>query len=203
MPLSQDGKNRGGKSAHSITGVPGFSYVYRFSRHYGGVIHEGSISGVCGVENVISEKRLRDHFHEHCESLTPTGFSLRAMASCTPSHQRDMDIGIDDTDSIAHAAVVCQEGARKKHVKRIIFSRKKARWTSPVRLSGRDEKPHGSAGSTNYIPFIPEEDLLRGSGETFIKKPPQTRFSPKGWKRKRQRKKKLSASCGKRHRQQR
>ena len=60
-------------------------------------------------ENVISEKRLRDHFHEHCESLTPTGFSLRAMASCTPSHQRDMDIGIDDTDSIAHAAVVCQE----------------------------------------------------------------------------------------------
>ena len=38
----------GEKSAHSITGVPGFSYVYRFSRHYGGVIHEGSISGVCG-----------------------------------------------------------------------------------------------------------------------------------------------------------
>ena len=37
MPLSQNGNNRGGKkSAHSITGVPGFSYVYRFSRHYGG-----------------------------------------------------------------------------------------------------------------------------------------------------------------------
>ena len=84
-----------------------------FSRHYGG-IHEGSISGVCGGKNVISEKRLRDHFHEHCESLTPTGFSLRAMASCTPSHQRDMDIGIDDTNSIAHIVAVCQEGARKK-----------------------------------------------------------------------------------------
>ena len=26
----------GGKSAHSITGVSGFSYVYRFSRHYEG-----------------------------------------------------------------------------------------------------------------------------------------------------------------------
>ena len=114
----------GGKSAHSITGVPGFSYVYRFSRHYGG-IHEGSISGVCGGENVISEKRLRDHFHEHCESLTPTGFSLRAMASCTPSHQRDMDIGIDDIDSIAHAAVVCQEGARKKaRQKDFLFTQK-------------------------------------------------------------------------------
>ena len=131
-PYHKTEKNVGGKSAHSITGVPGFSYVYRFSRHYGGGDTRGQHLRRMWGENVISEKRLRDHFHEHCESLTPTGFSLRAMASCTPSHQRDMDIGIDDTDSIAHAAVVCQEGARKKHVKRISFSRKK----SKTNLSG-------------------------------------------------------------------
>ena len=99
-----------GKSAHSITGVPGFSYVYRFSRHYGGDTRGQHLRRMWG-ENVISEKRLRDHFHEHCESLTPTGFSLRAMASCTPSHQRDMDIGIYDVYSITHIVAVCQEDA--------------------------------------------------------------------------------------------
>ena len=154
--------------------------------------------------NTISEKRLRDHFHEHCESLTPTGFSLRAMAPCTPSHRRDVDIGIDDIDSIAHIVAVCQEGARKKHVKRISFSRKKARRTSPVRLSGRDEKPHGSAGSTNHIPFILEEELLRGSlGELLSKSLPRLAI-PKRVEEKAERKKNsFSASCGKWHRQQR
>lgn len=154
--------------------------------------------------NTISEKRLRDHFHEHCESLTPTGFSLRAMAPCTPSHRRDVDIGIDDIDSIAHIVAVCQEGARKKHVKRISFSRKKARRTSPVRLSGRDEKPHGSAGSTNHIPFIREEGLLGGVWVNFYQKASPDSLFQKGWKRKRQRKKNsFSASCGKWHRQRR
>lgn len=102
-----------------------FLRINVFAALRGGVIHAGSISGVCGGENVISEKRLRDHFHEHCESLTPTGFSLRAMASCTPSHRRDVDIRIYDVYSITHIVAVCQEGARKKaRQKDFLFTQK-------------------------------------------------------------------------------
>ena len=108
MPLSQNGNNRGGKIGALDNGsIRLFLRINVFAALRGDT--RGQHLRRMWGENVISEKRLRDHFHEHCESLTPTGFSLRAMASCTPSHQRDMDIGIDDTDSIAHAAVVCQE----------------------------------------------------------------------------------------------
>ena len=153
--------------------------------------------------NTISEKRLRDHFHEHCESLTPTGFSLRAMAPCTPSHRRDVDIGIDDIDSIAHIVAVCQEGARKKaRQKDFLFTQKKQdgppRCGFPVVMKNRMGAPE-----VQTISHLSRKKSFWGeSGETFIKKPPQTHYSKKGWKRKAAAEKdSFSASCGKGHRQ--
>lgn len=153
--------------------------------------------------NTISEKRLRDHFHEHCESLTPTGFSLRAMAPCTPSHRRDVDIGIDDIDSIAHIVAVCQEGARKKaRQKDFLFTQKKQdgppRCGFPVVMKNRMGAPE-----VQTISHLSEKKSFWGSlGKLLSKSLPRLAI-PKRVEEKAERKKKLSAFCGKRYRQQR
>ena len=60
----------------------------------------------CCGKKTASEKRLRDHFHERCGSLAPTGCSLNARVSCTPSHRRDREY--EYTYSITQTARVCQ-----------------------------------------------------------------------------------------------
>ena len=100
-------------SARSVTGAPGFSYAQR--------TNATRVRTTAYRGKTVSEKRLRDHFHERCGNLAPADCSLNARTSCTPSHRRDR--GYKYIDSIAQTTRVCQGGTRKKSRQQHLFLR--------------------------------------------------------------------------------